>query len=124
MGQPTTNDVTIPHPEPNPNAQVQPQQSNNPTIQVVHHTSKPKLPPMHQPMHRCHAWRGLPVNQNISLTPPNIAPSALHDTAAILFCKPNSIFPTQSLFFRLQSFKITFGHLSILGRKYLKLRKR
>ena len=50
MGQPTTNDVTdtIPQPESKPNAQVQPHQSNNPTIQVVYHViyayPKPKPP--------------------------------------------------------------------------------
>ena len=32
-----------------------------------------------------HARRSLPVNPNPILTPPNIAPSALHDTAAIVY---------------------------------------
>ena len=44
-------DVTIPHREPNPNPEVQPHQSNNPTIQVVCHIiyANPKFPRHHTP---------------------------------------------------------------------------
>ena len=51
------NDVTILHPEPNPNPKVQPHQSNNPTIQVVHtqhHLCQPQNP------HAPHALRQMP----------------------------------------------------------------
>ena len=42
-----------------------------------------KMPCTHAtPMHRCHARRGLPVNQNTNLTPPTQAPFELHHTAA------------------------------------------
>ena len=33
-------------------------------------------------MHRCHARRSLPVNQNPNPTPPNLGVFELHDTAA------------------------------------------
>ena len=34
-------------------------------------------------IHRRHARRGLPVNQNTNLTPPTQAPFELHHTAAV-----------------------------------------
>ena len=50
-----------------------------PTIDVT------KLPCTHAPpMHRYHARPSLPVNQIPHLTPPNLAPFELHDTAATL----------------------------------------
>ena len=37
------------------------------------------------PVHQCHARPSLPVNQIPNPAPPNIAPSALHDTAALFY---------------------------------------